>query len=125
MTNRKTAAAGQPVRVNWDPVSRNVRIDLRNGAGMVLPVALIPFVPKTATDAELAAVAPSVSESGIRWELLDVEVYVPILALLVTGKDAWQRETARQLARIKSPARARAARENGKKGGRPRKHAAA
>jgi hypothetical protein len=48
-----------------------------------------------------------------------------MLALLVTGKDAWQREAARQLARIKSPARARAARENGKKGGRPRKHVAA
>jgi hypothetical protein len=124
MTERK-AAAGRPVRVQWDPVSRNVRIELSNGAVMILPVALIPFVPKTATDVELAMVAPSASEPGIRWDLLDTEVYVPMLALLVTGKDAWKREAARQLGRIKSPARARAARENGKKGGRPRKHAAA
>jgi hypothetical protein len=124
MTGRKATAA-RPVHVQWDPVSRNVRIELANGAVMILPVALIPFVPKKATDAELAVVGPSASEPGIRWDLLDTEVYVPMLALLVTGKDAWQREAARQLARIKSPARARAARENGKKGGRPRKNAAA
>lgn len=49
----------------------------------------------------------------------------PSLLQGIFGTKAWMRELARGMGAIKSPAKAVASRQNGRKGGRPRKHPAA
>lgn len=80
---------------------------------------------KGASLEELADVGLSPSGSAITWPKLDMDVSVAGLVLDLLGSPEWRRalrrNVNRELARTKSEARARAARENGKRGGRPRK----
>ncbi len=82
---------------------------------------------KAASLEDLAAVELSPSGSAISWPKLDMDVSVAGLVLDLLGSPEWKRALRRavnrELARTKSDATARAARENGKKGGRPRKTA--
>lgn len=58
---------------------------------------------------------------SIYWECLDVGFSVPNLIAGSFGTKAWMRELGRAGGRVRSPAKTAAVRENGKKGGRPRK----
>lgn len=117
MANRKT---GRPLRVDYDPATERIVVQLANGADFSLPVSIIPRVAR-ATEEERADVAPSTTEPGIRWDALDLEIYVPLLMAMLIGEDAWKRAAGRQLGSITSAAKARASRANGAKGGRPKK----
>jgi len=55
---------------------------------------------------------------GLHWEALDVDVSVPGVLAGLFGTRAFM---ARQAGRVSSVKKAAAARENGAKGGRPRK----
>lgn len=58
---------------------------------------------------------------GLHWEALDADFTVPGLLMGLFGTRAWMaREQARLAGATTSAAKALAARENGKKGGRPR-----
>ena len=80
---------------------------------------------KGASTEDLAAIELSPSGSAISWPRLDIDISVAGLVLDLLGSTEWKqalrRAVNRDLARNKTEARARAARENGKKGGRPRK----
>jgi hypothetical protein len=52
---------------------------------------------------------------------IDVALYGPHLAKGMLGSAAWEAEIARGMSSKKSAAKAASSRENGKKGGRPRK----
>ncbi|MBM3271292.1 MAG: DUF2442 domain-containing protein [Candidatus Sericytochromatia bacterium] len=82
---------------------------------------------KGASPEELAAVELSPSGNAITWPRIDMDISVAGLVLDLLGSPEWKRALRRavnrDLARIKSEATAKAARENGKKGGRPRKNA--
>jgi hypothetical protein len=56
---------------------------------------------------------------GLHWEKLDADLGVPHLVMGIFGSKAWMRELARRGGSVTSAAKARASRENGKKGGRP------
>jgi hypothetical protein len=58
---------------------------------------------------------------GLHWESLDVDLGVPELIAGVFGTKAWMTELGRLGGQVKSVAKEKAARENGKRGGRPRK----
>jgi hypothetical protein len=58
---------------------------------------------------------------GLHWPALDVDLTVPGLLAGIFGTAKWM---AAQAGRSSSPAKAAAARRNGRKGGRPRKAAA-
>lgn len=58
---------------------------------------------------------------GLHWESLDADLTVPGLLAGIFGSTAWMRELGRRGGSAASEAKARAARENGRKGGRPRK----
>jgi hypothetical protein len=75
---------------------------------------------ETATDEDLAAVEILGAGYGLHWEALDVDLSIPGLLAGLFGTKAYM---ARRAGQAKSPAKAAAARENGRKGGRPRKHA--
>lgn len=58
---------------------------------------------------------------GIRWPELDLDLYVPALLHGVYGTEKWMSSLGQRGGRSRSEAKTRAARENGRKGGRPRK----
>jgi hypothetical protein len=58
--------------------------------------------------------------TGLHWPLLDVDHYVPGLLQHRFGTKRWMKEIGRRGGLVKSVAKAKAARRNGLKGGRPR-----
>jgi hypothetical protein len=73
-----------------------------------------------ARDAELADIEILGSGHGLHWPALDADFTVPGLLMGVFGTRAWMAsELARRAGQAKSPAKAAAARANGRKGGRP------
>jgi hypothetical protein len=73
---------------------------------------------ETATDDQLAGVELLGEGYGLHWEALDADLSVPGLLAGLFGTKAYM---ARRAGQATSPAKAAAARENGAKGGRPRK----
>ncbi len=59
--------------------------------------------------------------TSLRWPSLDVDLYVPALLEGVVGTREWMKHLGRQGGSATSPAKGRASRLNGRKGGRPRK----
>lgn len=78
-----------------------------------------------ATLDQLADVSLSPSGGGISWEQIDMDIDMTGLVMdLVSGvgwRSAFRALLMREITTMTSPAKAAAARENGKKGGRPRK----
>ena len=74
---------------------------------------------ESATPEQIAAVEVTPSGYGLHWESLDLGV--PELIAGVFGTKAWMTELGRLGGQVKSAAKEKAARENGKRGGRPRK----
>src|SRR5437868_3887052 len=77
-----------------------------------------------ATPADLAQIEISPAGLGLHWPRLDADLYVPALLQGALGSKGWM---ARQLGaaggRARSKAKVAASRENGRRGGRPRKTA--
>lgn len=103
------------VAVRFDRAKREIALDLANGCRFSFPVALVPDL-KDASFEALSDVQLAGTGTGVSFPQLDVDLSVPGLLNGLFGTRAW---LARQAGSAKSPAKARAARENGKKGGRP------
>lgn len=118
------AAVTEPRAAAAEYDSREDRLNLRlkNGANLSLPLDLFEefegATPEQKGDLEITP-----SGYGLHWESLDIDLSVPSIVKQVLGAKVWQGEVARSFASIRSEAKAAAARENGKKGGRPRKTA--
>lgn len=114
------------VSVRFDRASDQFVVGLKTGATFIFPARLCQGLAGGDPDA-LADVTITPSGDGLRWPTLDNDFSIMGLMLGSFGGKTWmaklRSEFARQAARTKSPARARASRENGKKGGRPRKSA--
>jgi hypothetical protein len=105
--------------VEFDRVDRRIVIALANGAEFKFPPELAQGLGD-ATDDQLADVRVSGNGFGLHWDSLDADLTVPGV---VSGVFGTRRFMAQQAGRSTSPAKAAAARENGAKGGRPRKPA--
>ena len=119
---RETDATEPRARsAHYDRRTGRVVVELTNGCAMHFPASLAQGLGG-ATAAELQAVEVYPGGVGLRWDALDVDLSVPGLVSGVFGGIAW---TASQLGKkggsASSAAKAAAVRENGKKGGRPRK----
>jgi hypothetical protein len=77
-----------------------------------------------ATPEQIAAVRVDASGSSLRWDDLNLDLGVAELLKGVYGTQKWMAKLGRKGGRATSGAKAAAARENGKKGGRPPKRAA-
>lgn len=108
---------------SYDAASSRVVVELVNGCGYVFPTALVEDL-RSAAAADLAVIEVDGLGLNLHWPRLDIDLSVPALVGGIFGTRRWM---ASQFARIggstTSPAKARAARENGTKGGRPRKSA--
>lgn len=107
----------------YDRKTGRIVVDLTNGCTFAFPARRAQGLEK-ADDAALAEVEVLGLGAGLHWERLDVDLSVPGLIAGLFGTKAWMdRRRAAHAGSATSPEKAAAARENGKKGGRPRKNA--
>ena len=115
--------AGHVVAARYDRGSALVVATLSTGVVVSFPPALVEGLAGMAAD-DLAEIEISPAGLGLHWPRLDADLYVPALLQGVFGSKSWM---ARQLGtaggHARSPAKAAASRENGRKGGRPGKTA--
>lgn len=104
---------------SYDRSARMLAIELTNGSSLRLPVKLVPWL-RNVSGNQLVSVEVSPSGEGLHWEALDIDLSVPGLLQQIFGTTSWMRQLASQGGRSRSPAKVKAARSNGAKGGRPR-----
>jgi len=101
-----------------------LRIELTNGVSITIPVVLIPYL-KGVSPEDIRAVEVLGRGGGLHWEHLDLNLSVPALVSSIFPAREWMAELGRVGGRRASAAKAAAACQNGRKGGRPRTRAAA
>lgn len=107
------------VRAWFDNIDR-IFIELNSGIVMGFPYIQLQGLDN-ATPQQLAEVEITPSGYGLHWESLDVDLAVPQLVTGIFGNKSWMTELGRQGGKSKSEAKTQAARDNGKRGGRPKK----
>jgi hypothetical protein len=100
--------------------SERVFIELTNGVMMGFPYQLLQGLAN-GTPEQLAEVEIMPTGSALHWESLDADLGVAQLVSGLFGSKAWMTELGRHGGKSKSEAKAQASRDNGKRGGRPRK----
>jgi hypothetical protein len=110
------------VKAWYDAERGRVMFELKNGCVFGFPPPEDPYWELSeATPEQLAKVEVDFGGRHLLWDEIDAGIVIPGLLLHLLNVKAWY---AKWLGGAKSEAKAAAARENGKKGGRPRKQAA-
>jgi len=107
------------ISASYDPRSKRLRIELASGVAVSVPASKIQGLADIA-GSKVKAVVVDGNGYGLHWPELDLDVSVPDLIAGCFGTRAWMSALARHGGKARSVAKAAAARENGKKGGRPR-----
>jgi Protein of unknown function (DUF2442) len=105
----------------FDGASGRIVVDLSNGCSFAFPARLAQGLEDANPDA-LAEVEILGQGYGLHWEKLDVDLSIPgLLAGLFGTKAFMDRQRAARAGASTSQVKAEAARQNGRKGGRPPK----
>ena len=126
-TTLQTELKGLPkaIHARYDRRVSRVIVGLDNGLELAFPPRLAQGL-EHATPADLAIIEISPLGDGLHWPAIDADLYVPGLLQGVFGSKSWMaRHLGAAGGRARSGAKVAAARENGRKGGRPRKLASA
>jgi hypothetical protein len=107
------------VAVRYLEKNNTFAIMLATGVEILVPRRLLQGL-EDATPRQLAEVRIVGAKSGLRWEALDVDHYVPSLVEGVFGNRRWMSAIGKKGGAARSAAKTRAVRANGRKGGRPR-----
>jgi hypothetical protein len=115
----KLALAAEPraASARYDRQLDRIIVDLTNGCTFAFPPRVAQGLEQATPD-QLAEVEILGLGYGLHWEALDVDLSIPGLMAGLFGTQSYM---ARRAGQATSPAKAAAARENGAKGGRPRK----
>jgi hypothetical protein len=108
------------ISARYERKTRRVVVDLSNGCAFAFPVDLAEGL-RTADAEQLEDVEVSSAGFSLHWEALDVDFTVAGLMRGIFGTRRWMAELGRLGGTATSDAKARAARRNGVRGGRPRK----
>lgn len=129
----KAANARAAAALARGPVARTARYDgrrgliviaLEGGCEFAFPVALVEGLAD-APRSKLAKIKISPNGLGLHWPLLDADLYVPGLIEGAFGSRRWMQQIGKLGGSSRSAAKAKASRENGKRGGRPKDSVAA
>jgi hypothetical protein len=104
----------------YDAGSKRLRIELLSGVAVSIPVAKIEGLAR-APASVIRTVRVVGGGYGLHWPSLDLDLAVPDLIAGCFGSRTWMSALARRGGKATTLAKQRAARENGRKGGRPRK----
>jgi Protein of unknown function (DUF2442) len=104
----------------YDRFAERINVDLIDGGHFAVPAWRIPELRHAPLE-DVEAVEVSPSGEALHWERLNADYRVPALLVALIGPKAWKSELARVAGRVSSPRKRRAAKKNGRKGGRPRK----
>ncbi len=115
------AGRPKPESVRYDPASGRIVVEFSNGSAFMVPAHALQDL-RDATDDDLADVE-LLGSYGLHWEKLDVDFTIPGLMAGIFGTARFMSEIQSKGGKSRSVAKTAAARENGKKGGRPRKSA--
>jgi hypothetical protein len=119
---RDRRLANEPLAISarYIPARDSLIVEMNNGASLVIPRHLLQGLsdasPSQLRDAQVLGRGTSLS-----WPDLDADLTIMSLLHGVYGGKKWMSELARQAGTVTSDAKAKAARLNGTKGGRPRK----
>ena len=105
------------VSARYDTKSGRIIVELTSGATFAFPPALVEGLCD-GTPAQLAEVEVQGMGFGLHWESLDEDYSIPGLMNGIFGTARWM---AKRAGSATSEKKAASSRENGKKGGRPRK----
>lgn len=108
--------------VHYDRSADLIVVKLRNGAIFSFPPRLAQGL-ENGTPEQLDDVWLSAAGSSVHWESLDADFSIPGLVAGIFGTKVWMSELGKKGGQSTSKAKSSAARENGKKGGRPKKNA--
>lgn len=111
------------VKAWFDANQKLVFVELQTGIQLGFPVHLLQGLAE-GTDEQIAAVELSPQGYGLWWTELDAHHAIPGLVSGVFGTSRWMSELGRRGGSVKSKAKAKSSRENGKLGGRPKKKTA-
>jgi hypothetical protein len=113
------------VAAHFDAGRNRVVVRLTTGVEVAFPPALAQGL-ENAKPADLADIEITPAGLGVHFPRLDADLYVPALLKGVLGSRSWMAGLmGRAGGKTRSAAKSAAARENGKRGGRPKKtHAA-
>jgi len=122
-TQRARASGHRIATATYNARAHHVLLTLTSGVTVGIPIARIPHLAD-ATSAQLKRVTVTPTGSGVSWDELDVDLTIEGLLVDALGPSSFARALGRVGGKTTSTAKAAAARENGRKGGRPKKHAA-
>ena len=104
----------------YDPASDAIAIRFVDGVELRVPRRLVQGL-QHATPEQLDRIEIEGPGTGLVWPMLGVAHYVPGLVAGLFGTRQWMAEIGRRGGTRRTKAKARAARANGAKGGRPRR----
>lgn len=114
------AIGPRAMSVRYDVGSGRVHVDLAKGCELVFP-ARHEDALKDLPDTDLAGVEVSSCGRFLTWPNVGAQLCIAGFMAGELGMRAWlDRDRAARAGAVRSEAKARAARENGRKGGRPR-----
>lgn len=110
-------------RVTYDAKQKRIRIELSNGCTFMFPPDMAQGL-RGAKASELSDVEIFGGGLDLNWRALDAQFSVTKLLAGIFGTRAWMAEMGRKGGSRSTPLKQAAARENGRKGGRPMKEKA-
>ncbi len=119
-TQEADATEPRAASVRFDRPSELIIISLKNGAFFSFPPTLVQGLGDASPE-DLDDVWLDASGSSVHWERLDADFNIAGLVAGIFGTKAWMSHLGRKGGQTTSPAKAESSRNNGKKGGRPKK----
>jgi hypothetical protein len=120
---QRLAATPRAVAARYDRRVSRVVVTLSNGLELAFPPHLAEGLAD-AKPADLAVIEITPAGLGLHWPRLDADLYLPALLEGLFGSPRWMAGLlGKSGGSARTEAKIAAARENGRKGGRPRKTA--